>query len=702
MSEIHSCAAGRRLGVSSPDGLAPPPGQITVENPPSRDVAPWDPETLLGADPWSLLARLDLTDPSEAGPQARLAMAVYRTSFDAHAARPQERRWLLSLDAARWGATDLLGALADVPAEECPAWRPLWATGAQTDERLRLPWREATFRGVNVHGVIQVDGRPTAVFTSESWGGLRDLETGEQTSSLLMPRESSVLLNSAAIAEVDGRPMVVADGYDPAGKLPTVEVWDAITGEHLGTIPTGHVGMVKVLATAVVNGRATVVSANWDGDLEVRDLLTGDEVCPPLPGADVRLLETAVLDGPSAVFDEMMVPTGDRPLAGGEGATTGGDGFVVVTTGRTKTPRLWRLRAGHPPQPTDGPPVTAWTRVAEETREHLVRLRDLRTGAPVGPPLPFIGAGWGLVATVLRGRTVAVSGAYDGRIRVWDLQTSGDSEPLGRPLPGHTAKVYELTIVPDGDRTTVVSRDEDGGTLARNTSTGQPVGPVGPDARNRAVRVEKVENGWFSLHDPRTGQALGPPLGPFVGTPAAAVTELDGVPVVFTGDWAGSVDLWAVRTGERLPRMNKPTSTVNVVVTWQLDGRPIAVTGSEGGPCRMWDLRESRRLDPPLEARDVGALAVTELDGRTLLATGSYTPYGMVRLFDLRTGEPVGLPARFPEPVHALAWTPEGLLMVAFGPEVAAIRPPPAGTGPRTGRRTPRAPPTIQPPPPPA
>lgn len=146
--------------------------------------------------------------------------------------------------------------------------------------------------------------------------------------------------------------------------------------------------------------------------------------------------------------------------------------------------------------------------------------------------------------------------------------------------------------------------------------------------------------------------------------------------MAFTGDWAGSVDMWAVRTGERLPRLDEPTSTVNAVVTWNLDGRPIAVTGSEG-VCRMWDLRERHRLDPPLKACEVWALAVTELGGRTLLAAGGYAmPYGKVHLFDLRTREPVGPPVHFPEPVRALAWTPQGTLAVGFGPEVAVVRPP--------------------------
>ncbi|GAA2862197.1 hypothetical protein GCM10010517_21060 [Streptosporangium fragile] len=713
---------GPRHGTPSPDGTAPsaredtasredaPALAGTVENPcragTAADARPWEPEALLHADPWPLLARLDLADRPEAGPEARLAAAVYRTSFDAHAPHPGERRWLLGLDAARWGAVGLLAALTDTPAREPPSWRPVWATGARTDERLRLSWLESVQDGATVHAVIPVGDRTAVVTTGRDRGWLRDLETGERIGRTLTLPGRPPGLTSVAVAEVGGRPVVVADGRDPGGSLPTVEVWDAATGEHFGSILTGHAGGVAAVATATVNGRATVVSTGWEGDVEIRDLLTGDMTLPPLLDADAVSVETAALDGhpvtfggfaefgwsPLVTFGGVAPPGGSRPAGDGRTVPPGGDP-VVVTTGRSGERRIWWLRADRPPSPANGPaPPPAWSGAAVVTDGEAVVPRDLRSGAPVGPPLPFAHVPWGLARATLRGRQVLVTGAPDGRVRVWDLQAReayeppcepwpddpGEfPEPLGRPLPGHAAEVCELTVVTGGGRTTVVSRDEEGGTLTRDALTGQPAGPVDPVDENRAVRVERAEGNRVTLHDPRTGQALGPPLGPFAGIPAVSVTELDGVPVVFTGDRAGSVDLWVLRTGERLPRPERPASTVNVVETVFLDGRPVAVTGSTGGPSRVWDLRDRRRLDPPLDTREVYALAATELDGRALVATGGYAlPYGEVRLFDLRTREPVGPPARFPEPVRALAWTPGGLLLVAFGPEVAAVRPP--------------------------
>ncbi|GAA3101550.1 WD40 repeat domain-containing protein [Streptosporangium carneum] len=631
------------------------------------DDRPWDLDALLHADPRILSPLLDLVG----GPRARLEAAVYRTSLDAHSAHPRDRRWLLSLDSARWGATDLLSELTSEltseptceptcePTGERRGWRPLWATGARVDGRLRLTWLEASW-GASAEAVVTVDGRTLVVAGGRDTASLRDLRTGESVGRRLTPPGPPPALTSVAVAEVAGRPVVVADGRAPDGRVPTVEMWDAGTGEHVGSVPTGHAAGLTGVATAVVDGRAVVVTTGWERAVEVRDLLTGEEICPPLLGTDTVHAATAVRHGRA----------------------------VVVTTHGKGGRRVWWLRAGDPLIPAEGPvPAPAWCDVAVECEGGL-RLRDPRTGGPSGPPIPYASLSWGVHPATCDGRAVVVTGGSDGRIRVWDVEADRLPE---LPLPGHTAEVRELAVAGDG-RTTVVSRDGEGGVCVRDALTGHPVDlaePVGraepvaaTEAEDLAVRVVVGEGRRVTLHaalgGPRPGPALGPPLGPFAGTPKVALIDLDGVLAAFTGDRAGSVGLWDVRTGERLaPGLEGAAGEVGAVTAATLDGGPVGVTGGGGGPVWVWDLRARRRLHPPVDAGEVNALAVTEVDGLPVLATGARAgAYGEVSLWDLRTRERLCPAARFPEPVRALAWAPRGVLLVAFGHDVAAVRPP--------------------------
>ncbi|MEV7009031.1 WD40 repeat domain-containing protein [Streptosporangium sp. NPDC051022] len=611
------------------------------------DARPWDLDTLLHADPRTLAPLLDRAG----SPQARLEAAVYRTSLDAHATRPGERRWLLSLDSARWGATGLLAALAP----DRPGWHPLWATGARVDGRLRLAWPETSW-GASAEAVVTAGGRTLVVAGGRDTASLRDIRTGERVGRRLVPPGPPPCLTSVAVARPAGRPVVVADGRDPGAGTPRVEMWDAETGEHVGSIPTGHAAGLTGVATAVVDGRAVVVTTGWDRVVEARDLLTGDEICPPLLGTDAVHAATAVRNGRA----------------------------VVVTTHGKGGRRIWWLRAGGPFIPAEGPvPPPAWCGVAAECEGGL-RLYGPGTGEPSGPPIPYAALSWGVHPAVCDGRAVVVTGGSDGRIRVWDVEA--DRLP-GSPLPGHTAQARELAVVVGGGRTAVVSRDERGGVRTRDALTGQPLDPldllepVDPVRGERSVRVLVGEDRRMTLHALHGGPPLGPPLGPFAGTPEVAVTELDGVLVAFTGDRAGSVGLWDVRAGERLcPAPERPAGGVGeigAVTIAALDGEQVAVAGAGGGPVRIWELRTRRQLHPPVEAEEVCALAATELDGLPVLATGSNKgAYGQVRLWDLRTRGPLGLPALFPERVHALAWAPGGVLLVAFGHDVAAVRPP--------------------------
>ncbi|MFI6284070.1 WD40 repeat domain-containing protein [Streptomyces sp. NPDC051018] len=87
----------------------------------------------------------------------------------------------------------------------------------------------------------------------------------------------------------------------------------------------------------------------------------------------------------------------------------------------------------------------------------------------------------------------------------------------------------------------------------------------------------------------------------------------------------------------------------------ELDGRWIAVTGSSCPGCndhdacmgqiRRWNLADGNPIADPVDAhlRSVDALAVTRIDGRPVVLSGGRDC--MLRIWDLRTDEPVGTPS---------------------------------------------------------
>lgn len=66
-------------------------------------------------------------------------------------------------------------------------------------------------------------------------------------------------VHAVAVAQLDGRPVVVAGGEDA-----TVGVWDLATGAPIGQPLTGHTEAVNAVAIAQLDGRPIIVSGSTD------------------------------------------------------------------------------------------------------------------------------------------------------------------------------------------------------------------------------------------------------------------------------------------------------------------------------------------------------------------------------------------------------------------------------------------------------
>ena len=128
--------------------------------------------------------------------------------------------------------------------------------------------------------------------------------------------------------------------------------------------------------------------------------------------------------------------------------------------------------------------------------------------------------------------------------------------------------------------------------------------------------------------------------------------------------------------------------TVNSVAFAELDGRTVVVTGSSDGTVRVWDLATGTPLGEPLtgHAYTVNAVAAGELDGRTVAVSGDED--GTLRVWDLATSAPVGEPMTGHEGgVRSVAFCtgPNGRLLLASGGKDRTVRVWDLATGTQAG-----------------
>jgi WD40 repeat protein len=219
------------------------------------------------------------------------------------------------------------------------------------------------------------------------------------------------------------------------------------------------------------------------------------------------------------------------------------------------------------------------------------------------------------VATAdLDGRPIAVTGANDRTVRIWDLTSQ---RQVGKPLE---------TTVPTS---AVAIGDLDDYTVAL------------------AGGIDGVVHVW----DLSSGQQLGEPLvGHTSGIAAIALDNIQGVPVVLTASLDGTARLWnmADRTQLGSP-LTAHERTVRAVALGQLDGRPIAVTGGDDKRAYLWDLTglvDGAAIPAPRvligHAAPVTAIAITRRGEITVALIGDKA--GMLSLWDLGECQQVGEP----------------------------------------------------------
>ncbi|MET9885626.1 hypothetical protein ABZZ20_21315 [Streptomyces sp. NPDC006430] len=531
----------------------------------------------------------------------------------------------------------------DVPG---PWWDLATGEPVGTSSADPIPYDAEDVPGVST--VTVVDGRVVAI-------GLDD-EEPRFVGALAHARRISALEGGRDTAVLDGRTVALTVDEDA-----TLRIWD-LTADH------PRVDGMRVIRSIGPNGQEPAPSPGAAKDADLWHRISGrrNERSGSGSGSTVRdgtddapAVLTLEEDGTVVVRDPATGLPWDPPLTGHTGrvwdvATTVVDGRpVAVTAGADHTLRTWdltdALTSGGPRTGHTGSAVAMDTAVLDgravavtACADHVLRLWDLATGQLVSAPVTGPdGEVTALATSVVDGRVVAVAAGPGATLHVLDL--AGERHPA-EPVLGHQGKVLGVAAATVGGQPLAVTAGTDRTVALWNLATHQQVG------------------------EPLTGHSS--------RVTSVATAVLEGRPVAVTGSWDKTVRLWDLTTGRQTGEpLTGHTDWVTSVATAVLEGKPVAISRSRDRTVRLWDLTTMRQVGGATCDTDPnGTMAVTVRDGRPVVATAQGRS---VQFVDLVTGRAVEDAYLFPLPVGALAAAPGGRLVVAFGPEVAVLRPTP-------------------------
>ncbi|MBA4192534.1 MAG: hypothetical protein C0467_31590 [Planctomycetaceae bacterium] len=435
-----------------------------------------------------------------------------------------------------------------------------------------------------------------------------------------------------------------------AGQGGTIRLWDATTGQQLGTLQ-GHKG--QVFGLDVNPDGSLIASAGIDRAVQLWDVESG-KIIHNMTGHA----------GP--IRDLAFSPGGDR----------------IASASDDKTVKVWNIKTGKEIITMTGHTASVSgvafspdgkQLASTSSRDQTVRIRDSRTGeqikvvhhsrpevrrlafSPDGTRLAAITYGsymlwdtrtWELVAEVRAHNRIVHCVAFspDGtqlatagdstEIKLWDSRTGN----LINTLSGHVKMVWDVAFSPDGTRLVSASADKtvriwnahgDNNLTLGGHSTHVHCVAFSSDGRQLASGAEAV-----ILRDARTGDAKFRLKGH-----TAKVNELsfspNGTRLASASD-DNTVRLWNTETGEEVAVLKGHTHCVTGVA-YSPDGTRL-MSSSRDGTIKLWNAKTHEETATLKGHRGVVYRVVFSPDGSSLVSAGSDNT---VKLWDVETGSEI-------------------------------------------------------------
>ncbi len=258
--------------------------------------------------------------------------------------------------------------------------------------------------------------------------------------------------------------------------------------------------------------------------------------------------------------------------------------------------------------------------------------------------------------------------------RIWDLAT-------GRELvnfPGHTDYVSYVFFSPDGRR--LLTTSDDGTARVWNAATGQQLLNLSDHPSwvwtaaysPKGDRIATVSENEAIIWDAQTGEKLITLTG-HVNTIYAVAFSPDGTRLA-TGSLDRKVKVWDATTGKELFTLSGHTGAV-FGLAFNPNGISLA-TGSDDGTVKIWDLMPGRELFSLPE----GAMAQIAFSPECTSQPGATTQQcgarlagggeGKTIIWDAITGKQLRSLANPDNQVNALAFSPDGKMLVTAGDDL--------------------------------